>query len=147
MTKATILREPLPKSGPSPRWSRTIVNLALDALLLAVFVGLAAVSLVTRFVFPAATVADGYTIWGLGYDAWAGIQFGLLALVAAAVVVHVMLHWSWVCNVIAARLRREADKRKLDDGIMTLYGVGLLIVVFGAIGLVVAAAALSVQSG
>lgn len=145
MRKAASLAEPPRKSAPA-RWSRTIVNFSLDALLLGVFVSLAAASLVMRFVFPAATVADGYTIWGLGYDAWSNIQFGLLALLALAVVVHVMLHWSWVCNVVAARLRRDGDKRKLDDGVMTLYGVALLIAVFGAIGLLVAAAALGLRS-
>lgn len=136
-------------SGPA-RWSRTIINFALDAAMLGVFVALSAVSVVVRFVFPPGTVADAYTIWGLTYDAWAAAQFWLLALLALAVLVHVMLHWNWVCNVVASRMRRSGPavgekKGKLDDGIMTLYGVGLLIVVFGLIGLVVGAAALSVR--
>lgn len=134
-----------PATTRASRWSRTDVNFALDTLLLLLFLALLAVSAIVRFVFPPATVAAGYSLWGGSYDAWAGVQFGVLAIFALAVVVHLMLHWTWVCNLVAIRCgrsKREA-KRKLDEGIMTLYGVGLLIACVGVIGLVVAAAAMS----
>jgi hypothetical protein len=46
--------------------------------------------------------------------------------------------------VIAAQVIRS-KKAKIDDGVQTLYGVGLLIVILNLLGLAIAAAALSIQ--
>lgn len=129
--------------------TKTDVNFWLDACLLVVFSVLCWNSVVVRFVFPAGPEADGWTLWGWGYDAWAGFQFATVCLLAAAVVLHVMLHWSWVCGVVASKLRKKkgaAAPVAKDDASRTLWGVGLLIVVFNLIGLGVAAALLTVQA-
>ena len=60
------------------------------------------------------------------------------------ILIYVMLHWSWVCGVLATRLTRD-KKTKLDDGTQTLYGVGLLIVLVNVLGLAIAVAALSIH--
>jgi hypothetical protein len=125
-------------------WSWSDVNLVLDAALLGVFAVLCGVAVIVRFVFPPGPAADGWTLWGLDYDAWNGIQFGLLAALAGGILVHVMLHWSWVCNVIASRFLRSTQPR-VDEGLQTIYGVGLLIGLLVAIGIVVAAAVLTVR--
>jgi hypothetical protein len=106
--------------------SRTLVNFCLDALLLVITLGVIWTSCVLKLVFPPATRAVGWTLWGMGYDGWSDVQCGLLAAVALAILVHLMMHWSWVCGVIAARLLRRGGKA--DDGVRTLYGVGTLIV-------------------
>jgi len=135
--------------GPAPSrgrrslsWSE--INLALDLLLLVNFVALCIAAVVVRFVFPPGPGAKGWMLWGLDYDAWAGIQFGLLAALAVGILVHVMFHWSWVCNVLASRLSRN-KKARVDEGMQTIYGVGLLIVLLNVIGITVAAAWLTVQ--
>ena len=101
-------------------------------------------AVIVRFVFPPGPAAAGWTLWGLDYDAWSGIQFGLLAALAGGILVHVMFHWSWVCNVIAARLSRDRRGR-VDDGLQTIYGVGLLIGLLVTGGIVVAAAVLTIR--
>ena len=88
-------------------------------------------------------VASG-TLWGFDYDAWSGIQFGLLAVLTVGILVHVMLHWSWVCNVLANRL--GGRKSRVDEGMQTIYGVGLLIILLNVIGIGVAAAKLMIQA-
>lgn len=123
--------------------SRTAVNFLLDATLLAVFLLLVAVSAVVRFVFPPGTTADGWQLWGFGFDDWGALQFGLVAVLTLGVLVHVMLHWSWVCGVLASRMLGR--KGKVDDGVQTIYGVGLLIVICNVVGLLIAAAALSIR--
>jgi hypothetical protein len=123
--------------------SRTLVNFLLDATLLAAFLLLIWISAVVRFVFPPGSVAAGWTLWGFGYDAWNGLQFALVAVLALGILLHVMLHWTWVCGVIASRV--GGRKGRVDDGVQTLYGVGLLIVICNVVGLLVAAAALSVR--
>ncbi|MFM7035744.1 MAG: DUF4405 domain-containing protein [Planctomycetia bacterium] len=123
-------------------WSE--INLVLDILLLVNFIALCASAVIVRFVFPPGPGAKGWMLWGLDYDAWAGIQFGLLAALAVGILVHVMFHWSWVCNVLASRLSRN-KKARVDEGMQTIYGVGLLIVLLNVIGITVAAAWLTVQ--
>ena len=63
------------------------------------------------------------------------------------VLVHVMLHWTWVCGVMAGRFFRHAGgkKRMWNDGQRTLIGVGLLVILFNILGLGFAAAMLMVQ--
>jgi hypothetical protein len=123
--------------------SRTVVNFMLDAALLGAFLLLIVVSAVVRFVFPPATTAAGWRIWGFGYDDWSGLQFALVAVLTLGILVHVMLHWSWVCGVVASRV--FGRKGKVDEGAQTLYGVGLLIVVCNVLGLLIAAAALAIR--
>jgi len=124
-------------------WSWSDINLLLDIALLVMFVLLCIASVIVRFVFPPGPAAKGWMLWGFDYDAWNGIQFGLLAVLAGGILVHVMFHWSWVCNVLASRfLRSRAGK--VDDGLQTVYGVGLLIVLLNVIGITVAAAMLTI---
>lgn len=134
-----VIRRPGPRSG----WSWSWINLLLDATLLVVFAALCFVAVVVRFVFPPGPVADGWLLWGLDYDAWGGIQFGLLAILALGILVHVMLHWTWVCNVIASKLGTRGTR--VDDGLQTIYGVGLLIGLLLAIGTALAAAVLTIK--
>lgn len=132
-------------SAPVRRgWTWNDINLLLDAALLLVFVALLFVAVVVRFVFPPGPAAGGWTLWGLDYDAWGGIQFGLLAMLTGGILVHVMLHWSWVCTMVASRL--SGDRRaRVDDGLQTIYGVGLLIGLLLAVGTAAALAVLTVR--
>ena len=87
--------------------------------------------------------AAGWRLWNLAYNGWASLQFALVAALALGILVHVMLHWSWVCGV--AKRRSPNKKKKPDEGTQTLYGVGLLIVIANVLGLAIAAAALSIE--
>ena len=135
-----------PESAADKRaaWSWSDINLALDILLLVVFIALGTVAVIVRFVFPPGPAAKGWTLWGFDYDAWSGVQFALLAGLAVGILVHVMFHWSWVCNVLASRFLRTRSGR-VDDGLQTIYGVGLLIVLLNVIGITVAAAMLTIK--
>jgi hypothetical protein len=126
--------------------SRTLFNFWLDALMLCVFVLLVWTSTVVRFVFPPAITADNWRLWGRSLDEWMGFQFGLLCTMTLLVVLHLMLHWSWICGVIAARWlpRHDGKKRALDDGTRTLWGVGLLILLLNLMGVGIAIAVLTV---
>ena len=121
----------------------TLLNFWLDASLMLVFVSLAIVSVIVQFVFPPGIAARGWRLWTLSYGQWCSLQFALLAVLGLGVLVHVMLHWKWVCGVIARRL---LGKPVADDGIRTLYGVGLLIVLLNVAAAVVGVALLTIQS-
>jgi hypothetical protein len=107
--------------------SRAVLNFWLDAFLGVLFVLLSMTAVIVQFVFPPAVATRGWTLWGLTFGEWSSLQFGLLAVLGFGIIVHLMLHWTWVCGVAARRIFRQAEIP--DSGLQTIYGVGLLIVV------------------
>lgn len=120
--------------------SRTTINFLLDAGLGLVFLMLVACAVVVQYVFPPSLSAQGWTLLGWSIEEWQSMEFALICVLAVGLVIHVMLHWSWVCGVVASRLSTAA-RGTADNGIRTIYGVGLLIVVFNLVGFAVAIAA------
>jgi hypothetical protein len=127
-------------------FSKTTVNFWLDTLLLVLLLALMWCGMVVRFAFPPLTSAQGWTLWGRDLTWWMDLQFGLISALALGVLVHVMLHWNWVCGVLASWLgKRRGGKVTWDDGVKTLYGVGLLIAICNILGLAIAAAMLGIR--
>ena len=125
--------------------TRTTINFILDVLLLIVFLLLLWSSVIVRFVFPLGESAR-WILWGWHFEDWVHFQFILICLLAFEVLLHLMLHWTWICGVIASYLaRRSGKKPRWDDGIRTLYGVGTLIVALHLVGAGIAAAWLMIQ--
>lgn len=108
------------------RFSRTVVNFWLDTVLMFSFVSLSITAVIVQFVFPPGVTARGWMLWGMPYGQWCSLQFTLLAVLGFGIVVHVMLHWTWVCSVVTRKILRRHELP--DDGIQTVYGVGLLII-------------------
>ena len=125
------------------RISRTVINFWLDAILMLTFVALSITAVIIQFVFPPGIAARDWVLWGMNYGQWCSIQFAILCVLGFGVVVHVMLHWSWVCGVVVRKLlkRRELP----DDGIRTIYGAGLLIALLLAGATIVGIAMLTIQ--
>lgn len=143
-SRSTAARSQENRSG---KWNKTLVNFWLDLLMLVAFVGLLWTSVIVRFVFPPAITAENWTLWGWNVDQWINLQFNLIAFFTFLVVVHLMLHWNWVCGVVASRFfsRSQGRKPTVDNGTQTLWGVGLLIVLLNVMGVGVGLAVLSLQ--
>jgi hypothetical protein len=116
----------LPEPGRA-RGSRTLLNFWLDAALLVAILVLLWVSLLLRMIFPRATAAAGWELWGLSFDEWHEVQFFALCACALLALEHLVLHWKWVCGVIASRLLHI--KKRPDKGTQALYGVGAFIII------------------
>jgi hypothetical protein len=119
-------------------WTRhkTLINFWLDVLLLVLFLVQAWLLTVLAVVFPRG--GAGGTIWGFTPSDWLDALFTTFCVFAVGVVVHVILHWTWICGTVATRLLgRKAGK---DDGSQTLIGVGILILLLHAFGAAVLAA-------
>jgi hypothetical protein len=127
--------------------SRTLLNFWLDVILLVTFVALLWNAFVLGVLFPSGANAGGWNLWGWGYDHWAAMQFKLTCLLALEVLLHVMLHWSWVCGVLTGRILRPflRSKATWDDGVQTLVGVGFLACLLIAGGVLFAAAAVMIR--
>jgi hypothetical protein len=107
-------------------------------VLLLVFLALAWVTSILQFVFPVGPDAAGWSLWGRNYIQWRDTQFTLTALLFIGLLLHVMLHWSWVCGIISTKVLRQSEK--IDEGLQTIYGVAVLIGVLCvlSLGLIVA---------
>ncbi|QDU26200.1 hypothetical protein ETAA8_12750 [Anatilimnocola aggregata] len=125
--------------------SRSQINFLLDALLLVNFTLLMATAVIVRFVFPPGPDAAGWYLWGYNYQQWSTFQFGVIATLALGILVHLMLHWSWVCGILVTQFTRN-KRAKMDEGTQTIVGVGLLIVLLNVVGGAIAIAALTIRS-
>ena len=68
-------------------------------------------------------------------------------VLSVGILIHVMLHWSWVCGVITNRRKRHDGKPvRWEDGTRTLVGVGLIVVILNVLGILMAIANLTVKS-
>jgi len=132
--------------GLEERMSRAAVNFILDSCLFVLFLSLLTVTATLRVVFPSGPQAAGWTLWGGTFEAWHAVQFWLTAAMAGAVGLHLILHWTWVCGFVAARIGKWRGVRvHVNEATNTLYGVCLLIGVLTLLVAVVAAAELSIQ--
>ncbi len=120
------------------RLSVSVINFWIDALLLVILTVLGWVSATLQVVFRTPTASAGWSLWGLGYDQWRDLQFGLLCFFALGVLVHIMMHWNWVCSVIATQIVRSRSRP--DEGMQTIYGVIVLIMLLHLIAIGVGAA-------
>jgi hypothetical protein len=126
---ATTVAEPRsvqPAKTRRRHLSMAVVNFCLDAILLAILTLYGWVAVMLPVVFPAPSSAAGWSLWGWNIDQWWDFQFAILCAFAVAVLVHVMLHWNWVCSVVMNQVFRT--RRRIDDSMQTVYGVGTLII-------------------
>ena len=120
------------QSQGKKRLSMSVVNFWLDTTILVALLFLGWIAAVLEFLFPAPTLAGGWTLWGLTYDQWHDIEFASLCVFALGVLVHVMLHWTWVCSVVFAQILHSKDRP--DEGKQTIYGVVVLAALLHIIG-------------
>jgi hypothetical protein len=122
--------------------NKTIFNFWLDCTLLVLFCLLAWISAVLRFLFPLGPSVFEYRLWGWDYVDWSDAQFMVLCVFAAAVLLHVMMHWTWVMGVVT---RRIAKSKKVDHSLDTIYGVVLLIALLHILGIAFAVAMFTIE--
>jgi hypothetical protein len=123
--------------------TRPAIHFLVDVLLFVAFVCLLWSSALLQFVFPPATQADGWTLWGVAYDTWSTARFVSLAAFTVCTLVHLILQWNWVCSFINTRMFHS--RNKLSDGVKTAYGVSTLIGVLTVIGMSLFIAAIAIR--
>ncbi|MFV0444033.1 MAG: DUF4405 domain-containing protein [Planctomycetaceae bacterium] len=115
----------------TPRW--TVINYWVDLVLLVIFIKMLFATGVVYFVFPAGPRAFECQLWGLDFNSWRDLQFAAIAVLAGGVVLHLMLHWNWLCSITNTHVFDRPPGR--DDGSRTLLGVGLLVAVLHILGI------------
>ena len=134
-------------TSPQPAkkgFSRALLNFWLDAGLLVAVSVVAWVTVMLHVVFPPPTIADGWKLWGMTYNQWRDIQSAGLGLGGLLALEHLVLHWNWVCNIIATKVFRS--KTRPDEAAQAVYGVGTFITIIVLVMSGVTIALFSVQA-
>ncbi len=115
---------------------RHILNYIVDALALLVMLAMVVTGLWLKYVLPPGSRGgQGLSLWGLTRHEWGDVHFWLALALAALVLLHVALHWGWVCTwtAVCARAGRRAPAA-LGRGRKLVLGLVTLVVLAGAVG-------------
>ena len=113
---------------------KNTLNFLVDAVSLVVMFGMIATGLVMRFVLPPGTGGRHggarNLLWGMGRHDWGDVHFWLAVVIGVLLLVHVALHWAWVCSTLQRLVRGgESAGSKTTTRTRNLYGAGFLVVV------------------
>jgi len=105
--------------------TRTAFNFLIDTLLLVLIVSLAATGLLLRYVLPPGSRGGSdLSLWGWTRHEWGDLHFWIALALAALLVLHVALHWSWVCATVEHWLRRKSVSGAVS--VRRRYAIGVL---------------------
>lgn len=110
---------------------KNTLNFVVDLLTLLAILAMVGTGLIMYYVLPAGSGGRGLVLWGLGRHDWGDIHFWASAALGGLLILHLALHWAWVCGTVR-RLTRPGKKGgqprgKLDNA----WGVGFLVLVVG----------------
>jgi len=108
-----------------------IVDLAgLLAMLLMAFSGL-----LMRFVLPPRRGSGPHrTLWGWDRHDWGDLHFWAAVALGALLVLHVVLHWRWVCTTVVGFVRRGEAGAPATAGVRCLWGLAFAVLLVALVG-------------
>jgi hypothetical protein len=101
---------------------RTLTNFWLDLASLILILGLMVTGGLIHFVLPAGS-GRFRELFGWNRHDIGQVHFYLAVATLVLLVLHLLLHWNWVCSVIAKALGRGFPSQRTR----TVWGVGLLL--------------------
>ena len=115
---------------PAPVLQRNALNLLVDTLTLAVMLALAATGVMMKYVLPPGTSGrhggEARFLWGMDRHELGSVHWALSLALAAVIVIHVALHWSWVCTSVRRWLGRAVAAGQTPAWARNLYGLEFL---------------------
>jgi hypothetical protein len=117
---------------PNKISSKTKLNYVVDFVTLLLILAMIGTGVVIRYVLPPGSGGHGggerWLLWGLDRHEWGGLHFWLAVGLAAVMLLHVALHWKWICGVT-----RRWIGRLRNGGVRlahrTAYGLAFLALV------------------
>ncbi len=110
---------------------RNVLNYLVDAVTLLAILGLAWTGLVIRYALPPGTGGRhggaGWALFGGSRHDWGDIHTGLAVTLGVLLLIHLGLHWSWVCRT-TRKLLPGGDRAGTPSAWReNAYGAGALI--------------------
>lgn len=114
--------------------ARSTLNFVIDVVTFIVMLTMIATGLLIRFVLPPGS-GERRTLWDYTRHGWGDVHFWLAVALGGLVLVHLALHWSWVCGLVS-RWCAGADAHGHPKSALrrNLVGAALLLAVTGLIG-------------
>ncbi|HEX2970757.1 MAG TPA: DUF4405 domain-containing protein [Tepidisphaeraceae bacterium] len=111
---------------------RNTLNFLVDLVSGLVLLGIITTGLILRFVLPPGS-GRGRVLWIGNRHEWGDVHFWLAAAAGAVLLVHVALHWQWICVTAVRLFRRRKGEQAHPSGISRNVAGAALVV--GLIGL------------
>lgn len=115
------------------RWmKRNTLNYLVDAATALAVIGLVATGLIIRLVLPPGS-GERRTLWGLGRHDWGDVHYWIVIAGGVLLMVHLALHWQWICTVTLGLLGRRAGGagERPPRALRNLTGVLMVVLTVG----------------
>jgi len=118
---------------------RNMLNFVIDTLALLVMLAMVGTGLVIRYLLPPGSGGrgdgQGLELWNLGRHDWGDIHFWLAMCLIGLAVVHVALHWSWVCGMVRRCVPAGVETTDKPSGrTQNLWGLVFLFAIVLLVG-------------
>jgi len=108
---------------------RNTLNFLVDLISLLLMLGLAWTGLLIHYGLPPGSGGrgggHGMRLWGLGRHDYGSIHFFLASALIGLMVIHIWLHWSWVCTTA----KKLAGVKSVNGKRGTIHGIALLVII------------------
>jgi hypothetical protein len=107
---------------------RTALNLLIDFLAAACFIGMIATGYLLHFPLPPGT-NKSLVLWGLSRHQWGEVHFWISLALLMVLMIHLVLHWQWVVSVAARQFGAKENCRvsSLRSGMVTLLVMSIAL--------------------
>ncbi|HOB75441.1 MAG TPA: DUF4405 domain-containing protein [Phycisphaerae bacterium] len=119
---------------------RSRLNFWIDTLALFAMLGLIATGWVIYYTLPAGSGGHGrgaaWTLWGWSRHDWGNLHFWLAVGMVGLLLVHLVLHWGWICAMTQSLLPGgNGGTKRLGTATRTILGGTTLLAFAGLFGL------------
>lgn len=91
--------------------NRSNLNFIVDSVAFFLFLLLASTGILIYFVLPPGS--GNLTIWGMNRHGWGDIHFWTAMGFLLAMVIHLLLHWSWIVSSIKGHTGKEKSRKRI----------------------------------
>jgi hypothetical protein len=86
---------------------KNTLNFIVDVVTLIAILGMTGTGLILKFSLPPGSGGRGLALWGLGRHEFGDIHFWIAVALGVLLIVHLVLHWSWVVGTIRRLVSRN----------------------------------------
>lgn len=105
------------------------INFIVDAIGFLAMALLASTGFVVKYALPSGS-GHSRTLWGMTRHEWGGVHFWLAVVLLAMMLLHLLLHWHWVLNMIKGPSPETARPRMIAALVLLLVVAGLVAAPF-----------------